>query len=60
MDKQPYALVRYIAYDARHDSEVQPLNDTLKKDLVTELAKRMRVIVSSESDTIDALPFGCY
>jgi predicted glycosyltransferase len=48
-----YALVRYIAYDARHDSEVKPLSEDLKKQLVLELSKKMKVLVSAESDKVD-------
>jgi len=54
LEDTPYALVRYIAYDARHDSEVKPLQEELKKQLVVELSKKMRVLVSSESETIDS------
>jgi predicted glycosyltransferase len=53
LDNTPYALVRYISYDAHHDSEIKPLKEEVKKQLVVELSKKMRVLVSSESDIID-------
>jgi uncharacterized protein len=53
LENVEYALVRYIAYDARHDSEVKPLSEELKKKLVLELSKKMRVLVSAESDKVD-------
>lgn len=53
LENTPYALVRYIAYDARHDSDLKPLSEEFKKQLVLELSKKMRVLVSSESETID-------
>lgn len=53
LEDSTYALVRYIAYDARHDSEVKPLAEELKKQMVLELSRKMRVLVSSESETID-------
>lgn len=48
-----YALVRYIAYDASHDRNIKPITEKVKKQVVKELSKKMRVIVSLEQDTID-------
>lgn len=51
--KFEYALVRYIAYDARHDNKVQPLSEEFKRKIVLELSKKIKVLISSESDDID-------
>ncbi|MEI6346984.1 MAG: DUF354 domain-containing protein [Bacteroidota bacterium] len=48
-----YALVRFIAYDARHDSKVKPISEEFKKQIVLEISKKMKVIVSLESDNAD-------
>lgn len=48
-----YVLIRYIAYDAAHDRNVKPLSDEVKKQIVTNLSKRCRVVVSCENDAYD-------
>jgi predicted glycosyltransferase len=48
-----YVLVRYIAYDARHDRYIVPFSDEIKKQIVRNLSKTMKVIVSCENDVYD-------
>jgi predicted glycosyltransferase len=48
-----YVLVRYIAYDARHDRNVVPFPVEVKKQIVRHLSRRMKVIVSCENDAYD-------
>jgi predicted glycosyltransferase len=46
-----YALIRYISYDAGHDYKVKNIASEEKKiELVSELSKRIKVYVSSESE----------
>ncbi len=53
LNNSRYALVRYISYDARHDSEVNPIPEKQKREFITELSKEMRVMVSLEGEKID-------
>ena len=48
-----YVLVRYIAYDAHHDMVVHPLSEEAKKQIIEELTKHYRVLVSLEKGVND-------
>lgn len=48
-----YVIVRYIAYDAHHDLVAHPISDDVKKQIVTEIAKRYLVFVSLEKNVKD-------
>jgi len=49
-----YALIRYISYDARHDNNINPIPEKIKRKIIIELSKIMRVFVSLESETFDS------
>jgi predicted glycosyltransferase len=49
----PYALIRYISYNATHDSEVRPLSDEIKKKFLMQIKNKMPVFVSLESTVTD-------
>ena len=51
---KPYALIRYISYDAAHDSKVMPLSENIKKALLLKLAEKLPVFVSLESGVNDS------
>jgi predicted glycosyltransferase len=47
----PYCLVRFISFDAWHDIGISKNQDIeIKKELIYELSKRIKVYVSSEND----------
>ncbi|MFI3297887.1 MAG: DUF354 domain-containing protein [bacterium] len=48
-----YILVRYISYDAQHDKYVKPISEMMKKQIITELSQKYKVIVSCESSVVD-------
>jgi predicted glycosyltransferase len=51
LKEENYALIRYISYDASHDYNVKNIASEEKKmTLVSELSKRIKVYVSTESD----------
>lgn len=50
---QEYAIVRYISYDAHHDLNVNPMPEMQKQEFVEGLSKRIRVVLSHESETCD-------
>lgn len=52
--KTPYALIRYISYDATHDRKVQPILDEIKKDFLLNIKNKMAVFVSLESGISDS------
>jgi len=48
-----YVLIRYIAYDAIHDRRTQAVSKKTKKEIVVELSKKFKVLISEESEFID-------
>ena len=48
-----YVIVRYVAYDAHHDLKVHPISEETKKNIVKEISKRYRVLVSLEKSVKD-------
>ena len=48
-----YILFRYIAYDAWHDKETQPIDIEDRKELVRRLSEKCKVCVSLESGVND-------
>jgi predicted glycosyltransferase len=55
LDVKPkeYVIVRYIAYDAHHDLKVHPISEETKKNIIKEISKRYRVLVSLEKSVKD-------
>lgn len=53
VEPKKYVLVRYIAYDAHHDLKAHPLSAEIKKNIVKEISKRYRVLVSLEKGVND-------
>ena len=49
-----YVIVRYIAYDAHHDMAAHPMSEETKKQIVTDLAKHFRVLLSLENNANDS------
>ncbi len=45
---EPYAVLRFVAWKAHHDVGAQGLDAGRKAELAAEIAKRMRVFVSTE------------
>ncbi len=52
-ENEPYALVRYISYDATHDIKVRPLSNEVKKEFLVNIKNKMPVFVSLESTVTD-------
>lgn len=48
-----YVLIRYIAYDAQHDRKAHPVSAQMKKEIITELSKHYKVLVSCENSVVD-------
>ena len=48
-----YVLVRYIAYDAHHDLVAHPLSEEIKKNIIKEIEKRYKVVLSLEKPSDD-------
>lgn len=48
-----YVIVRYVAYDAHHDLKVHPISEETKRNIVKEISKRYRVLVSLEKSVKD-------
>jgi len=44
----PYAIVRFVSWDAHHDVGKQGLSDGLKQRIVSLISSRMRLFISSE------------
>lgn len=53
LEKGKYILFRYIAYDAWHDKDAQPISMEDRKELVCRLAEKYKVCVSLESSVKD-------
>ncbi|MDG1278237.1 MAG: DUF354 domain-containing protein [Algoriphagus sp.] len=54
LKEKSYCLIRFISYDARHDSEVKGIISYENKlKLVNNLSKKIRVYISYEGDEID-------
>lgn len=53
LEKGKYILFRYIAYDAWHDKDAQPISMKDRKELVRRLAEKYKVCVSLESGVND-------
>jgi hypothetical protein len=51
--EEPYFIVRFVAWGATHDIGERGFSGAEKRDLVRELAKRGRVLLSVESDEIE-------
>ncbi len=51
----PYAILRFVSWNATHDARQHGLGPEDKARLVKQLAKRMHVIISSERDLPDEL-----
>lgn len=51
--EKTYVVVRYITYDAAHDSKVKPISEPIKKQLIQELAKHYRVLLFHENMEVD-------
>jgi len=48
-----YVLVRYIAYDAHHDLNVKHLSEEVKKNIIKEIEKHYKVVLSLEKPSND-------
>lgn len=51
--ERSYVVVRYITYDAAHDSKVKPVSDPIKKQLIQELSKHYRVLLFHENTEVE-------
>jgi len=51
--EKDYVIVRYITYDAAHDSKVKPVSEPIKKQLIQELAKHYRVLLFHENTEVE-------
>lgn len=51
--EKEYVIVRYITYDAAHDSKVKPVSEPIKKQLIQELAKHFRVLLFHENTEVE-------
>lgn len=58
-EPEKYALVRYIAYDAHHDTKVAPLNTEAKINLLKRINTYLKVILSTEEGIKDSFPNEC-
>ena len=48
-----YVIIRYVAYDAHHDLNVHPIPEETKKNIVREISKHYKVLVSLEKSVKD-------
>ena len=53
LKEKSYVIVRYITYDAAHDSKVNPISEPIKKQMIQELAKHYRVLLFHENTEVD-------
>lgn len=53
VESKQYILVRYISYDAHHDTLVKPISEEIKKNVLIDLSKKYKVLLSVESGTVD-------
>ena len=51
----PYAVVRFIAWDASHDVGMHSISDARKIDIVRKLSSMLKVYISSETALPEAL-----
>lgn len=54
-DKEPYAIVRFVAWNASHDIGEKGLSNKLKLDLINRLSVNYKVMISSEGELPDNL-----
>lgn len=53
LNEKNYVIVRYITYDAAHDSNVKPVSERIKKEMIQELVKHYQVLLFHEDTIVD-------
>lgn len=53
LKRKEYVIIRFSAFDARHDSKVTHLSDEFRKAIITKISERYRVILSLEEASAD-------
>ena len=53
LTQRDYVVIRFSAFDAHHDMMATPLSEDFKKDIISKIAKKYKVLLSLEKESND-------
>lgn len=53
LKQREYVVIRFSAFDAHHDMMAIPLSEDFKKDIISKIAKKYKVLLSLEKESND-------